>query len=44
MDLIKDLNGIAKEIMNSENFSTFEAFTLIVGKEKYITKKISENF
>ena len=39
MDLIKELNDIAKEIINSENFSTYEAFTLIVGKEKYITKK-----
>lgn len=39
MDLIKELNDIAKEIINSENFSTYEAFTLIVEKEKYITKK-----
>ena len=39
MDLIKELNDIAKEIIDSENFSTYEAFTLIVGKEKYITKK-----
>ena len=39
MDLIKELNDIAKEIINSENFSTYEAFTLFVGKEKYITKK-----
>ena len=39
MDLIKELNDIAKEIINSEKFSTYEAFTLIVGKEKYITKK-----
>ena len=39
MELIKELNDIAKEIINSENFSTYEAFTLIVGKEKYITKK-----
>ena len=39
MDLIKELNDIAKEIINSKIFSTYEAFTLIVGKEKYITKK-----
>ena len=39
MDLIKELNDIAKEIINSKIFSTYEAFTLIVGKENYITKK-----
>ena len=38
MKLIKELNDIAKEIINSEIFSTYEAFTLIVGKDKYITK------
>ena len=38
MELIKELNNIAKEIINSEIFSTYEAFTLIVGKDKYITK------
>ena len=38
MELISELNEIAKEIKNSEIFSTYEAFTVIVGKDKYITK------
>ena len=49
MELIAELNEIAKEIKNSEIFSTYEAFTVIVGLDKYITKKnlgkfLSDNF
>ena len=49
MELITELNEIAKEIKNSEIFSTYEAFTVIVGLDKYITKKnlgkfLSDNF
>ena len=49
MELITELNEIAKEIKNSEIFSTYEAFTVIVGKDKYITKKnfgkfLNDNF
>ena len=49
MELIAELNEIAKEIKNSEIFSTYEAFTVIVGLDKYITKKnfgkfLNENF
>ena len=49
MELITELNEIAKEIKNSENFSTYEAFTVIVGIDKYITKKnfgkfLNDNF
>ena len=49
MELITELNEIAKEIKNSENFSTYEAFTVIVGLDKYITKKnfgkfLNDNF
>ena len=39
MELITELNEIAKNIKNSEIFSTYEAFTVIVGLDKYITKK-----
>ena len=38
MELIKELNDIAKEIKNSKIFSTYEAFMVIVGGDKYITK------
>ena len=49
MELIAELNEIAKEIKNSEIFSTYEAFTVIVGLDKYITKKnfgkfLNDNF
>ena len=49
MELITELNEIAKEIKNSEIFSTYEAFTVIVGNDKYITKKnfgkfLNDNF
>ena len=49
MELITELNEIAKEIKKSEIFSTYEAFTVIVGKDKYITKKnfgkfLNDNF
>lgn len=49
MELITELNEMAKEIKNSEIFSTYEAFTVIVGKDKYITKKnfgkfLNDNF
>ena len=49
MELIQELNDIAKKIINSEIFSTYEAFTLIVGIDKYITKKnfgkfLNENY
>ena len=35
MELIKELNDIAKEIKNSKIFSTYEAFMVIVGGDKY---------
>ena len=38
MELIKELNDISKEIKNSKIFSTYEAFMVIVGGDKYITK------
>ena len=49
MELIQELNDISKKIINSEIFSTYEAFTLIVGIDKYITKKnlgkfLNENY
>ena len=49
MELITELNEIAKDIKNSEIFSTYEAFTVIVGLDKYITKKnfgkfLNDNF
>ena len=49
MDLIKELNDISKEMINSKIFSTYEAFTVIVGKDKYITKNnlgkfLNDNF
>ena len=49
MELISELNEIAKDIKNSEIFSTYEAFTVIVGFDKYITKKnfgkfLNDNF
>ena len=49
MELIHDLNDISKKIINSEIFSSYEAFTLIVGDDKYITQKnfgkfLNENY
>ena len=38
MELINELNDIAIEIKKSEIFSTYEAFIVIVGGDKYITK------
>ena len=49
MELIHDLNDISKKIINSEIFSSYDAFTLIVGDDKYITQKnfgklLNENY
>ncbi len=44
MKLIEELDEISRKIKNSKIFSTYEAFTAIVGDDKYMTRLNLNNF